>query len=103
MCGYSRPARILSKSLPSALPRNRALLANAARSDEEAVVASLGIRFAIPNQQSHTCSPGATEAVGRQLVEKTWLPPRDSNPDMLIQRQATVDFSVVPQCFFELI
>ena len=28
-----------------------------------------------------------------------WLPPRDSNPDMLIQRETNIDVSPVPQCF----
>jgi len=27
------------------------------------------------------------ERVDTQAIEKTWLPPRDSNPDMLIQSQ----------------
>jgi hypothetical protein len=32
-----------------------------------------------------------------------WLPPRDSNPDMLIQRQETFDFSAVPRGVQKLI
>jgi integrase len=30
---------------------------------------------------------GEREEVGAEVIEKIWLPPRDSNPDMLIQRQ----------------
>ena len=29
--------------------------------------------------------PGALQADGPQAVDLDWLPPRDSNPDMLIQ------------------
>ena len=37
-------------------------------------------------------NPGATGAIGlggerAEVTEKIWLPPRDSNPDMLIQSQ----------------
>jgi hypothetical protein len=31
------------------------------------------------------------------VLERIWLPPRDSNPDMLIQRQENFDFSVIPR------
>jgi hypothetical protein len=31
-----------------------------------------------------------SEGQTREVVEKTWLPPRDSNPDMLIQGQRSV-------------
>ena len=43
----------------------------------------------------HQSAPGthqATEGLEQQLpqvIENKWLPPRDSNPDMLIQRQRT--------------
>jgi hypothetical protein len=35
----------------------------------------------------HQSAPGTHQAESVEVVENTWLPPRDSNPDMLIQSQ----------------
>jgi integrase len=42
-----------------------------------------------PQQNATQAQPKADvkEAKTVEVVEKTWLPPRDSNPDMLIQSQ----------------
>ncbi len=42
-----------------------------------------------PQQSANRTQTGDTglERVDLEVVEKTWLPPRDSNPDMLIQSQ----------------
>jgi hypothetical protein len=41
---------------------------------------------------NRTQTPSATEYQPEmEVVEKNWLPPRDSNPDMLIQSQCYAD------------
>ena len=42
-----------------------------------------------PQQSAPPAQPRqiGSEAEGGEVAEKVWLPPRDSNPDMLIQSQ----------------
>ena len=40
-----------------------------------------------PHQNAPAAHQGENEAESVQVIEKNWLPPRDSNPDMLIQSQ----------------
>ena len=42
-----------------------------------------------PQQTATQAQPAAGESKeeGTEVIEKIWLPPRDSNPDMLIQSQ----------------
>ena len=54
--------------------------------------------------QTHTRGRESAEEFSDALQSKEgkeviWLPPRDSNPDMLIQRHAVNDFQVF-RCFY---
>ena len=40
-----------------------------------------------PKRNPRATSPETAAAVGAEVAEEIWLPPRDSNPDMLIQSQ----------------
>jgi Phage integrase family len=56
--------------------------------------------------QTHTQGRELEEEFSRasqseEAKEVIWLPPRDSNPDMLIQRQSIFDPFRVPQCSLE--
>jgi hypothetical protein len=53
-------------------------------------------RTQTPDENSDVEFAEGTQA--KEGEEVIWLPPRDSNPDMLIQRQATFASSLVPQC-----